>query len=455
MSVPSIYRKLYFRIVAIVTMLWLTVVLGVGWVVKKETDEVFDSSLQELGQRILTLSAIQIERAEQTEPERLQPIAHDEYLTYQVIDHEGHLRLRSHDAPAEPFNAPHSPGFHYVGNQRFYVDVSKDHRYIIQVAEPVDHRSHTLVHISEFLLLPLLLLWPLCIRVIYLSIRDASNAFDLFTKKITERRSINLRPLDSDKLPVELHQLSEAINALMNRLKQALDTERSLAANSAHELRTPIASAISQLDLLRSTDLPPSAIQRINSALDKLRGLEATAVKLLQLARAESGSSLNMQPVDLTHILELFAAELSHRASSLYHFELPDQSVWVRGDLDIIGVAVQNLLENAGKYSPAGTGIEIELKKDGALSVRNDCEAIPPDRLGALTQRFVRASQLPLGSGIGLAIVATVATHCNARLDLSSPCLPNGRGFEAKLQFQLSSENSTRPTTEEHPFPAS
>ncbi len=446
MTVSSINRRLYYRIVVSVTALWLLVVLGVGWVVKNETDEVFDSSLQEVAQRVLALATLQIERGGQLDDEKLWPVEHEEYLTYQVFDGEGALRLRSHDAPAEPFNVPHTIGFHRIDGRRFYVDVTSNKSYMIQVAEPAEHRKHTLVHIGQFLLLPLLLLWPLCICVIYLSVREARNSFVLFTEKIAQRRSANLRPIDRRKLPIELHPISDAVNALMTRLKQALESERNLAANSAHELRTPIAAAIGQLDLLRSSDLSPAAIQRVNAALDKLRGLQTTTVKLLQLTRAESGVALNMQPVNLTQILQLFIDELRFQTnSSIYRFSLPEKPVWVRGDMDVIGIAIHNLLENAGKYATAGTKIDIELSTQGVLAVRNDSDAIPPDRMNQLTQRFVRANQEKSGSGIGLAIVATVAEHCDARLRLTSPCFENGRGFEASLAFRLSAQKIDAP----------
>ena len=436
MTVKSINRRLYYRIVTALTVLWLIVVIGVAWVVKKETDEVFDSTLQELSQRVLTLAALQIERSDQEEPERLQPIEHDEYLTYQIFDRQGRLRLRSHDAPAEPFNAPTTPGFHDVNGQRFYVDASKNQNYLIQVAEPADHRRHTIIHTWEFLLLPLLLLWPLCIGVIYLSVSDARKSFTAFSEKISQRRSTDLRPLNNEKLPIEFHTVSDSVNALMARLKLALDAERSLAANSAHELRTPIAAAISQLELLRSSELPLDAAQRADAALDKLRGLLGTAIKLLQLTRAESGVALSMQPVNLTQLIELLAEEFSYHTDVSYRFKLTEEVVWVLGDLDAIGIAVHNLLENAGKYARHQSEVEIRLGGDGTLSVKNDCIAISPEKLGELTKRFVRANQTSPGSGVGLAIVSTIVKHCNANLKIVSPCYPNGRGFEVSIQFQ-------------------
>ncbi len=116
--------------------------------------------------------------------------------------------------------------------------------------------------------------------------------------------------------------------------------------------------------------------------------------------------------------------------------------------MDAIGIAVQNLLENAGKYATPETEVTVELLETGALVVRNDCEAIAPTRLSELTRRFVRTSHNQPGSGIGLAIVATIAGHCNAQLQLRSPCFPNGRGFEATLAFKLSQADSANPPRE-------
>lgn len=448
MTAPSINRRLYYRIVIVLTVVWLLVVVGVAWVVKKETDEVFDSSLQELSQRILTLAALQIEHSDTEEPERLQPVEHNEYLTYQIFDRQGRLRLRSHDAPAEPFNLPNTPGFHNVDGRRFYVDVSKNQNYLIQVVEPAGHRRHTIVHVWEFLLLPLLLLWPLCIGVIYLSVRDARKSFSAFSEKISQRGGTDLRPLDKEKLPIEFHTVSDSVNALMERLKLALDAERSLATNSAHELRTPIAAAISQLELLRSSELPLAAAQRADAALDKLRGLLGTAIKLLQLTRAESGVALSMRPVNLTQLIELLAEEFRYHADVSYRLTLPKKVVWVLGDLDAIGIAVHNLLENAGKYAPRHTEVEIRLQDDGALFVRNDCVAISPEQLSEITKRFVRVSQVSPGSGIGLAIVSTIVKHCKADLNLASPCYANSRGFEVSVKFQLDQSLGTCASVE-------
>ncbi len=437
MTVPSINRRLYYRIVSTVTALWLLVVLGVGWVVKNETDEVFDSSLQELAQRVLALSVLQLEAPGTLETPRIQPAEHDEYLTYQVFDRDGVLRLRSHDAPPEPFGAPRSPGFHDVKGRRVYVDINADQSFSIQVTEPPDHRTHTLIHIGEFLFLPVLLLWPICIGVIHFSVRDARQSFVLFSNKIAERRGTNLRPLDKNQLPIELHLIGDAVNSLLSRLKLALDAERSLASNSAHELRTPIATAIVQLELLRSSDLPEASIQRVNIAIEKLRALQKTAVKLLQLSRVESGAALNLHAVNLTKLLNVLSEEIQHQKNgSRYRFMLPMQAVWVQGDMDILGIAIQNLLENAEKYATDDTPIDVVLDDHGTLFIRNDCIAIPAERLENLTRRFVRASSGKVGSGIGLALVATIADHCQAQFGLTSPCFANGRGFEARLDFR-------------------
>jgi two-component system OmpR family sensor kinase len=114
-------------------------------------------------------------------------------------------------------------------------------------------------------------------------------------QQITERSSSNLQPLVLQDLPLELRQVGEGVNQLMDRLHQALDVERALAANAAHELRTPLASvrlrlhtAVEQAQLQGSTQI---AVGEAQTALTALETLSHRTERLLQLSRAEAGNT--------------------------------------------------------------------------------------------------------------------------------------------------------------------
>lgn len=433
----SIGRKLQYTLIGSVTVLWLGVVGAVTGVVHHETEEIFNSSLQETSQRVLSLAIHDLEATRtQGRLDISEPAAHDEYLTYQVFNRSGQMLMRSHGAPERPFSVPLEAGYHVVGRQHFNVESSSSGDYTIQVAERAGHRDETFYSMLLYLLLPLGALLPLTAVVIRSSVKSSLRAILRFEQDISTRSSRDLQPLDCANLPVELLGLGESVNSLLHRLQLALSAERSFTANSAHELRTPIAAALAQLDVLRGELAGSPGAVRVAAARKTIEGLECTTVKLLQLARAESGTGLRLSRMDLGFLVSMLVRDISFRSMRRFELALPDQPVWIYGDMDAIGIAIQNLLENADRYAPSDTAVVVELGGDGSLSIMNDSEAIPAPVLETLCGRFVRASQAGAGSGIGLSIVDTILEQCQARLVLQSPCNDGGRGFAARVAFR-------------------
>lgn len=434
---PSLAKNLYYRLTASLFVLWLGVVASVAWVVQHEADEVFDSNLQETAQRILPLAIHELHlRKMNSDFPTFEPMDHKEYLTYQIFSHDGVMLMRSHVASEMPFPVPLQPGLHRTEDQHFFVDASNDGNYWIKLAEQKSHRKSTLNDTIKLLLLPLGALLPLATLLIHLSVRNVRRSLGKLDRELSTRGSRVLHPINTDALPTELLGLGEAVNLLMARLNAALETERNFAANSAHELRTPIATAMAQLDVLRETVPDQQALARVADARRMLERLEQMTVKLLQLARAESGTAFNVTQVNLSSLTKMLIRDLSFRSNRPVVLNAPEQPVSIQGDVDAIGIVIQNLLENADRYASAETPIEVEVSADGRLSIKNDCEPIPEELLPSLVNRFVRADQSKAGSGVGLSIVQTILTQCGAVLKLRSPCAENGRGFEAGVTFK-------------------
>lgn len=434
---PSIGRKLYYSLIASLTVLWLGVVVAVIWVVEHETEEIFNSSLQETAQRLLSLTMRDLQA--HTSSNRLEisePMEHDEYLTYQTFNTAGEMLMRSHGAPEQAYPVPLKVGYYEVNKQHFYVEASRDGRYIIQIAERTNHRDDTFFNLLRYLLLPLGALLPIAALVIYWSVKSAQKSIFLFGSDISTRGGKDLKPLNIENLPSEFLMLGESVNSLMHRLQLALEAERSFTANSAHELRTPIAAALAQLDVLRGEISHPANRARVAEARAMIEHLEQITVKLLQLAKAESGTGLNLKRIDIDSLTTMLLQDLSFRSTRQLRFTHPDQPVWIQGDVDAVGIAIQNLLENADRYASADTALEIEITPEGALTVRNDCEEISAAILQTLRNRFVRANQTKTGSGIGLSIVDMIIEQCEAELILQSPCYANQRGFAATVHFK-------------------
>lgn len=440
---PSIGRRLFFSLSGLLIALWFAVIVSVAWVVRYETNEVFDSALQETAQRILPLVEVQISSGISDVASVSMP--HDEYLSYQVVNSNNDVLLGSHDAPALAYQVPLTKGIHEKGNQVFYVEPNKSNSLFVILAENAGHRASTLKDVLLFLGFPLLLLVPLTGFFVFISVRKAQVLIQKLGIELSSRNSFDLKPIVVDELPMELTGLGDSINDLMNRLRLALESERNFAANSAHELRTPIAIAMAQIDVLK-LELSGSPLDRAVDARKMLERLEAMTVKLLQLARAEAGVALSLVPVDVSAIMKMVVSEYQFKIANPVKLSIDDDCKPVIGDIDAIGIVFQNVLENAFKYATPHSVVEVRYSSSGLLSIANDCAAIAPDKLGTLQQRFVRVDQTKSGSGIGLAIVEAIVRQCRAKLELISPCYPNNRGFMVRIHFKpVSTQEPSNP----------
>lgn len=429
----SIGRKLFINLVLMLLALWLGVIVAVAWVIRYETNEVFDSSLQETAQRILPLAVMQLS------PDRgsvfLEHADHDEYLSYQVVNANREVLLRSGGAPKAVYSVPLAKGFYNHDNQVFYVEPSNDKTVFVVIAESPGHRTSTLKDTLLFLGLPLFVLIPFTGLLVWWSIRRAQHSISTLGRELSSRNGFDLHPLETSQLPKELVALGESINSLMLRLKHALESERNFATNSAHELRTPIAAAMAQIDVLKA-DLTGDLFQRAQDAKKMLLRLEAMTVKLLQLARAEAGVALNLAPVDLVAVTKVIAREYLFKDSHPIRLTAENGAVLVLGDMDALGIVIQNLLENACKYASTDTEITIKISADGVLEIANDSVPVPKPLLGVIRERFGRADESKSGSGIGLAIVGTIVAQCHGVFEIESPCYPDNRGFKAVVRFK-------------------
>jgi len=143
----SIARRLSSLLTVALTGLWLLAVAVAVLVVNHETNEVFDSALQEIAQRLVPLVVDDFGEHD-AEPlvieEELEFARHEEYLVYQVRDAEGHVLLRSHDAPEAPFPAALRRGHAEEDGWRFFTERYAPADLYIQVGEQLAHRREAL-----------------------------------------------------------------------------------------------------------------------------------------------------------------------------------------------------------------------------------------------------------------------------------------------------------------------
>lgn len=439
-------RRLILWLTATVVVFWLGAAILGAAVMREEFDEVFDSALAETGQRLLPLVIDELSLHEggdddedDGEPWTIEPgdiPDHDEYLTYQVRSADGRVLLRSHDADREPFAAPLKQGYFDTATARIYTIAGSRAGIFLQVADPLGHRTEAVMEGALALTLPLIALIPLSMAAIWLIVRRALAPVTVLRSAIGERNGMNLAPLDTGGLPVELTSIAVAVDDLLRRLRAALDAERQFAANSAHELRTPIAGALAQTQRLIA-ELPDGvARERAARIEESLVRLTRLSEKLLQLARAESGIGLAAEPTDLVPVLRMVVDDFARSVQSGGRIRLdvaPGARLEKAVDVDAFAIVLRNLLENALIHGADDEPVRVTVDPEGIVSVRNGGPVIPAERLGELIGRFSRGNTAGVGAGLGLAIAESFARHMDGRLELRSP--PSGEvdGFEARL----------------------
>jgi two-component system sensor histidine kinase MprB len=193
-------------------------------------------------------------------------------------------------------------------------------------------------------------------------------------------------------------------------------------ADASHELRTPLASLRTNVEVLHdverlSIDQRRSLLNGIVTQLDELTGLVADVV---ELARGDAPES-SLEDVALD---ELVSREVDrarrHWQSLVFRFE--SEPVVVRGVPARVARAVANVLDNAGKFSPPGSEIDVVLTAGGELTVADHGPGIPEEAIANVFDRFYRADEaraLP-GSGLGLSIVKQVVDGHNGTVSINN-----------------------------------
>jgi two-component system OmpR family sensor kinase len=431
----SLHKTLGSWLTIGVTLLWLLGVIASGLVARHEMNEVFDSALKETAQRILPLAVTDILNRE-GDPGLERALAlkeHEEYLTYLVRDKSGKLLLQSHDADPQVFDAIPREGFSETATHRIYGESAISDTLYIEVAEPLAHRREAVLDTSLALLLPLILLIPISLVGVWWVIKRSLRRVVLLQQSIEIRGGGDLSPVAVDRLPEEFEPIMISVNRLLERLRRALEAERSFTANSAHELRTPLATALAKLQRLKTETQDVRVKTQAAEIEESLRTLSRLSEKLLELAKAEGGSALSEHHNDLIPILRMIASDYEHQAPGQIVLNLPDNGVTSLLDPDAFAILVRNLIENALRHGTDNQPVNVSLTGDGILRVVNRGEIVSPEKLALLRNRFVRSDTKTVGSGIGLAIVEAIASGAGITLKLRSPASGQSDGFEVEL----------------------
>jgi len=334
-----------------------------------------------------------------------------------------------------------------VGDQTWRTFSVATPQRVIQVAQPLQIRQRLAANAALRSVAPLLFIAPAMAFVIWWVAALTLKPLSQVAADVRRRDEQSLTPLATEGLPEEVAPLVSALNALLQRLHRSLDTQRAFVSDAAHELRSPLTALKLQLQMLKRAGddaARNAAIEALTSGIDRAVRL---VEQLLMLARSEPGAPpAVMAPLDLSEVVRQAVAEtVPYALSRGTEVELfADEPVSVDGDKTALAVLARNLVDNAVRYSPAASRVEVRVSLEAGaptLQVDDAGPGIPADERERVFDRFYRREARDAdGTGLGLAIVRSVAARHGAQVSLGES--PLG-GLRATVRFKAQRSSST------------
>lgn len=298
----------------------------------------------------------------------------------------------------------------------------------LHLSETIHQRQELIRGIFAYIVIPQLLLIMIATVVVWYGLKQGLMPLERLRREVAARKRDDLSRLDETRAPAEVHPLIDAVNNLLERLKQAMQAQKRFIADASHQLRTPLAGLKTQAELaLRENDL-----ERKQRTLEQLfisaRRSAHLANQLLALARNEpEGQGDNtFAQLDLNQLAQECTTSwvpVALEKNIDLGFEGIPISVPVRGDATSLGEMLGNLIDNAIRYTPSGGHVTVIVSHspDGAmLCVEDNGPGIDPQHRERVFERFYRIlGSGQSGSGLGLAIVAEVAKRHGATITLN------------------------------------
>jgi two-component system sensor histidine kinase TctE len=276
--------------------------------------------------------------------------------------------------------------------------------------------------------------------IVWFAVTEGLFPLQKMQGKLDARNPSDLSAVPDSDLPTELRPLVRAINGLLNRAQEDGKARQNFLANVAHQLRTPLAGVKTQLELLQQRYAGERETARsVNLMMSSTERMIRQTNQLLALARAEP-SQFERKRLDIVELDKLMEESVQHFVQEAdkkdidLGFDL--RPAKVMGDHFLLRDLIDNLVDNAIRYSPRGAAVTVRCFENGigGRLVVEDCgPGVPLSDREKIFGRFYRRDDKVAGTGLGLAIVRDIAKDHDAELTLESG--PEGKGTVFTVQF--------------------
>lgn len=442
MSGRSIQRQVLWWALGALTVGSAVLIAASWWLLRQEMEEVFQDNLKQVALAVVHHHRV----GASAEPPRLAqelPQVYEEFGRFEFVtavwSREGRLLASSDPGVALPFLSRSGLSEVRASGDRWYLYTIVLEDGIVQAAQRASEREALARETASELVLPALGVLVVMAILLGLALRRGMQPLSQAAAEVAARSAESLHPIPTASQPPELHQLVGAINDLMARLGHALSQQRHFLADAAHELRTPMTALRLQAQLVERAQEPA---QRATAVAELREGIERTqhlVERLLQLSRiAPEATPQRQDAVDLSALVRDCVSRFSARAEAAgIDLGATSQAApVVQGDMQQLGMLLDNLVDNALRQVPRGGRIDVAAVRSGdtpCLSVTDNGPGIPLGERQRVFDRFYRgAGATGYGSGLGLAIVRAVAERHGARIALDDA--PGG-GLRVNVVF--------------------
>jgi two-component system sensor histidine kinase TctE len=314
----------------------------------------------------------------------------------------------------------------------------------VQVAETLNKRTRLAWEMVANAMLPQLLLILLAAGIVWFGISRGLEPLQRLRRAVSDRSHLDLSPIDPQNVPGEVRPLVDEVNQLMARLAKTFDFQNRFVADAAHQLKTPVSGLKAQIELALRENDPERVRHSLAQLYISADRLSRLVRQLLSLARNEPGAldAVHLQPLDLN----AFALEVSMdwaphaiKRDIDLGFDGAEQPLMIEADRDRLRELINNLIDNAIRYSEAGGRVTVRASRTDngncQLAISDDGPAIPVEQRARIFERFHRLlGTQEDGSGLGLAIVSEIATLHRARISLEEDTDGVGNTFSVIFQ---------------------
>lgn len=320
---------------------------------------------------------------------------------------------------------------------------------VIEVAEKQALRANLVENIIVNLSVPLIVLVPVIAVLVWLIINNGLSHIRGLVRQIRSRTPDDLSEIATNGLPRDLVPLVLSLNQFLEKLRISLTLERRFSDLAAHQLRTPQAGIKLLLQLLERADSEAERQVLIKDLVSSNERAMHLIEQMLNLAR------VSHQPLSLetTNLFDLCATSLASFGPLLNNrgFQVAligDETLNLPTDMVLLRMMIDNVIDNAMKYSPDGGQIHVEVghrDECACISVSDSGPGIPVQHRQAVFQQFHRLDTLDQkGTGLGLAIVAAIATRLSIQIELLTPVWGDGLRVDFLFSDNVRSENLLR-----------